>query len=247
MTSTVESGHARLISNFRRLGQSVMKIPEFKPSNPDLLPEALQLLADKSQKAMDETANAAIAYRAAVKAREKAFEPLGTFTTRVCNTLKVSDKEGKSYEIARTYQRKIQGKRVNAKRTEDQQKADAESGLVYNQVSSSQMSFDSMVENFGMLVKLAVSLASYQPNEKDLQKESLNARLEDLKSKNAAVVSAASDLFKARAKRNEMLYKEMTGLVDRALDTKTYLKAAFGTKSSYYLEVAGLTFKRQGK
>lgn len=247
MTSTVESGHARLIFNFKRLRQSVLKIPGFKPSNPDLLPDALQIAEDESQNAMNETANAALAYRSAVKARETVFEPLGSFATRLCNTLKVSDKEGKSYEIARTYQRKIQGKRVKAKRTEEQQKTDAESGIVYNQVSSSQMSYDGLVENFGMLVRLAVSLPGFQPNEKDLQKESLVARHEELKSRNAAVIAAASDLFKARAKRNDLLYKEMTGLVDRALDTKTYLKGAFGTKSSYYLEVAGLTFKRQGK
>jgi hypothetical protein len=36
----------------------------------------------------------------------------------------------------------------------------------------------------------------------------------------------------------------MTGLVDLALDTKTYLKGAFGTKSPHYLEVSGLEFKR---
>lgn len=247
MTSTVESGHARLLFNFRRLGQSVMKIPEFKPSNPNLLPEALQLAADKSQSAMNETANAALAYRAAVKAREKAFEPLGSFSTRVCNTLKVSDKEGKSYEISRTYLRKIHGTRVKGKRTEEEQKADAEAGIVYKEVSSSQMSYDSLVDNFGMLVRLAVTNPAYKPNEKDLQNESLLVKHEDLKNKNAAVVSAASDLFKARAKRNDLLYKEMTGLVDLALDTKTYLKGAFGTKSSYYLEVAGLTFKRLRK
>ena len=58
------------------------------------------------------------------------------------------------------------------------------------------------------------------------------------------MISATSDLFKARARRNELLYKEMTGLVDLALDTKTYLKGAFGTKSPHYLEVSGLEFRR---
>lgn len=244
MTSTIESGHARVIFNFKRLKESVIKNPDFKPSNKALLPESLQIAIDKSEAAMNETAVAALNYRSAVKAREKAFESLGSFATRVCNTLKISDKEGKSYEIAKTYLRKIQGKRVIAKRTEEEQKADAEAGIAYKEVSSSQMSYDSLVENFGMLVRLAISNPAYKPNEKDLQNDALNAKLNDLKSKNAAVVSAISDLFKARAKRNELLYKEMTGLVDLALDTKTYLKGAFGTKSSYYLEVAGLKFVR---
>lgn len=247
MTSTTESGHARVIFNCKRLKQSVMKIPEFMPSNPALMPEALQIAIDKSEAAMNDTAVAALNYRNAVKAREIAFEFLGTFATRVCNTLKISDREGKSYEIAKTYLRKIQGKRVTAKRTEEEQKADADAGIVYKEVSSSQMSFDSKVENFGMLVRLVVPNPAYAPNEKDLQKESLTAKHEDLKNRNAAVVAATSDLFKARAKRNELLYKEMTGLVDLALDTKTYLKGAFGTKSSYYLEVSGLEFKRLRK
>jgi hypothetical protein len=160
------------------------------------------------------------------------------------NTLKISDSDGKTYEIARTYQRKIQGRRAVGKRTEAEQKADVESGIIYKEVSASQMGYDSLVENFNMLVKLAISTPGYQPNEEDLKKESLLKMLEDLKSMNAAVISATTDLFKARARRNELLYKEMTGLVDLALDTKTYLKGAFGTKSSHYLEVSGLEFKR---
>ncbi|MGE5457562.1 MAG: hypothetical protein ACM3RX_04345, partial [Methanococcaceae archaeon] len=199
MTSTTESGLAKLISNFDRLTMSVVKIGEkYNPSNPDLTPVSLQKASAESRSAMDETANASIVYRNAVKAREKAFEPLGGFATRLANTLKVSDKGGNSYEIAKTYLRKIQGRRAASKRTEAELKADAEAGIVYKEVSASQMGYENMAENFGMLVKLVTSIPAYQPNEEDMKSVSLIKMHEDLKSKNAAVVAATTDLFKAR-------------------------------------------------
>jgi hypothetical protein len=78
----------------------------------------------------------------------------------------------------------------------------------------------------------------------DLKAESVKAFYEDLKSRNEAVMKATTDLFKARARRNELLYKEMTGLVDVAFDVKAYLKGAFGAKSPQYKEVSSLSFRR---
>jgi hypothetical protein len=66
--------------------------------------------------------------------------------------------------------------------------------------------------------------------------------VEDLKKKNAAVISATTDLYKAMAARNELMYKDVTGLVDVAMDAKTYLKGAFGVNSSQ--EISGLAFRK---
>src|SRR5512133_2336737 len=190
MAQISESGHAKIVANFDRLIESVSKMgKDYSPSNPALLIEALQNSSANCKKAMDAVGTAALAYKAAVKQRETMFEPLNKLTTRIFNTLKACDKTGKSDETAMIYVRKIQGRRATPKRTEEEKKADIESGIKYQEVSASQMSFDSRVENFGMLVKLVSGTTSYTPNEPDLKAASLQAHLETLKQKNAAVVA----------------------------------------------------------
>lgn len=240
-----ETGHAKVVANFDKLIESVSKLgKDYNPSNPSLLIEALQNASANCKKALDSVGTSALAYRTAVKQREVAFEPLNKLSTRVFNTLKASDKAGKSYETAKLYIRKIQGIRSTPKRTDEQKRSDAESGLKYNEVSASQMSFDNRIENYAMLVKLVSGTPSYKPNEADLKAEYLNTLLESLRQKNAAVIAASSDLFKARALRNDLLYKEATGMTDMAMDAKTYLKGAFGPGSSQYREVSGLSFRK---
>lgn len=245
MVSISESGYARIVANTDRLIEAVLKLgKDFAPSNPGIFVEALRADCLNCKKAMDDVGTAALQFRVAVKDREAAFEDLNALSSRIYNTLKVSDKSGKSAETAVLYLRKIQGRRATAKRSEAEINADSEAGIKYTEVSASQMSYDSRAENFGMLVKLALLTSSFSPNEPDLKKEALQVKYDQLKQQNAAVASAASVLFKARAFRNELLYKEATGLVDKAIDVKTYLKGAFGTKSPQYREVSGIYFKR---
>lgn len=248
MVSVIESGHAKIVANIDRLIAWIIKLgKEYAPSNPTILIEAMQADCAGCKKALDDVGTATLEFRAAVKQREIVFENLNKLTSRIYNTLKSSDKTGKSDETAKLYVRKIQGRRASTKRTEEEKKADIEAGITYNEVSASQMSYDSRVENFGMLVKLALSTPAYTPNEADLKGEALKTTLELLRQKNAAVVSAASGLFKARAIRNELLYREATGMVDRAMDAKTYLKGAFGYNSPQYKEVSGLSFRKLSK
>lgn len=243
--STTETGHSRIMANVSRLIAVIIKLgTEYKPSNPFIMIEAFQNSCAACIKAIEAVGSAVLVFRAASKQRELAFAPLNKLATRIYNTLKASDRSGKSHETAKLYVRKIQGRRATPKRTEEEKKADLESGIRYNEVSASQMSYDSRVENFSMLVKLATATPSFAPNETDLKSESLNAVLEDLRHKNAAVISATTDLFKARALRNKLMYAEATGIVDMAMDAKTYLKGAFGTNSSQFREVSGILFKR---
>ncbi len=67
---------------------------------------------------------------------------------------------------------------------------------------------------------------------------------DDLKAKNAAVVEATIPVSNARVSRNEILYKENTGLCDVAMDVKTYIKSVFGATSPQYKQISKLEFKK---
>jgi hypothetical protein len=104
------------------------------------------------------------------------------------------------------------------------------------------MSFDSRIDNFDKLIKLLTSITLYAPNEADLKVTALTAVLTDLKAKNLAVTTAEVPLNNARISRNDTLYKANAGLVDIALDVKTYIKSVYGATSPQYKKIRKIKF-----
>ena len=116
-----------------------------------------------------------------------------------------------------------------------------------NQVSASQMGFNDRIENFDKLITLLSSIPNYTPNEEELKIESLTAYLNDLKSKNAAVLPLEVQLSNARIVRNDIQDRPLTGLIDVALDSKVYIKSVFGASSPQYKQISKLAFVKRKK
>ena len=138
--------------------------------------------------------------------------------------------------------RKLQGRRATLKMTDEEKKVAAEAGNEVTEISSSQMSFDSRLDNLDKLIKLLTSIPAYAPNEADLKVAALTTLLTDLKTKNTAVITAETPLVNARIARNDVLYKADTGVVDTSVDVKTYVKSVFGATSPQYKTISGLKF-----
>ncbi|MDD3859910.1 MAG: hypothetical protein PHW83_06910 [Bacteroidales bacterium] len=244
MASTSETGHAKNVANFDDLISFVTGYgTAYNPSKITIKLTALQTLSTSAKTAIN-TVNAALpAYSNAVAAREAAFEPLSKLITRVNNALKATDTTEQVDESAKTLVRKIQGSRATAKKTEEEIATAKAEGKETKEISSSQMSYDSRLDNFDKLIKLLTSVTLYAPNEADLKVTALTTLYNDLKTKNTAVVIATTPLSNARISRNDILYKPNTGLVDIALDTKTYIKSLYGATSPQYKQVSKLEFK----
>lgn len=244
MASTTETGHAKNAANFDLLISFVTSYgTAFNPSKAGLKLAALQTLATNAKNTLNAVNTALPAYSNAVAAREAAFEPLNKLITRVNNALKATDTTQQVDENARTLVRKIQGTRATAKKTDKEKAALKAEGKETKEISSSQMSYDSRLDNLDKLIKLLTSITLYAPNEADLKVTALTTLYNDLKAKNTAVVTATALLSNARISRNDILYKTNTGLVDIALDTKTYIKSLYGATSPQYKQVSTLEFK----
>jgi len=243
MASTSETGHAKNVANFEKLVAETSAFgTAFNPSK-----AALKLAELNSQLVTARAAIAAVnsaepAYKNAVSARDAAFAPLGKLITRVNNALKASDTTVQEDESALTLVRKLQGRRATAKKTEDEKKAAAAEGKEIIEISSSQMSYDSRLDNFDRLIKLLTSIPAYAPNEPDLKVDALTALFNDLKAKNTAVINAETPLSNARIARNEILYKQNTGIVDITVDVKNYVKSVFGATSPQYKLISNIKF-----
>lgn len=244
MASTSETGHAKNVANFDDLISFVTGYgTAFNPSKATIKLTALQTLSTNAKTAINAVNAALPAYSNAVAAREVGFAPLSKLITRVMNALKATDTTDQVDESAKTLVRKIQGTRATAKLTAEEKAAAVAAGKEVVEISSSQMSYDNRLDNFDKLIKLLTSVTLYAPNEADLKVTALTILYTDLKAKNAAVVTATTPLSNARISRNDILYKPLTGLVDIALDTKTYIKSLYGATSPQYKQVSKLEFK----
>ena len=243
MASTSETGHAKNVANFEKLIAETSAFGEtFNPSKATLKLTALNTQLATAKAAIAAVNSAEPAYKNAVSARDAAFAPLGKLITRINNALKASDTTVQEDESALTLVRKLQGRRATAKKTGDEKKALAAEGKEVVEISSSQMSFDSRLDNFDKLIKLLSSIPAYAPNEADLKVEALTALYNDLKAKNMAVINAETPLSTARIARNEVLYKQNTGIVDISVDVKNYVKSVFGATSPQYKLISNLKF-----
>ena len=243
MASTSEQGHNRNAVNFDNLIIICTSYgATYNPNKAAIKIPAMQAQAITVKNSVAGMNNLVPAYKIAVDARIAAFKPLDKIITRANNALKASDTTIEIINTAQTIVRKLQGRRATPKKTEEQKKAAADAGKEIVEISTSQMSYDSRIDNLDKLIKLLLSVAAYAPNETELKVAALTALYTDLKAKNLAVVNADTLLSNARVARNITMYKDNIGLVDVANDVKTYVKSVFGATSPQYKQVCALKF-----
>jgi hypothetical protein len=244
MRSTSETGHAKNVANFNELISFAIGYGEdYNPSKAAIRVISLQAVAGNAKSAIDLVNNSIPAYSNGVAAREVAFAPLSKFVTRLMNALIATDASRQVEENARTLVRKIHGTRAKAKKSDEANQAAAAKGKSAKEISSSQMSFDSRLDNFDKLIKLLASISDYVPNEEELKITALTALYDSLNEKNAEVRAAIAPLSNARISRNKIFYTKNSGLVDIAKDTKAYIKSVYGASSPQYKQVSKLAFK----
>ena len=245
MASTSETGHPINVANFETIIADVTSYgTTYNPSKASLKVAALNTLLTSAKSAVNAVSAAEPSYKLATDARDVSFKPLSPLVTKVINALKATDTTAQVDETAQTLVRKLQGRRATPKQTDEAKKAAEAAGKPIVEISSSQMSFDSRIDNFDKLIKLLTSVTLYAPNEADLKVTALTAVLTDLKAKNTAVTTAEVPLNNARIARNDVLYKTNTGLVDIALDVKTYIKSVYGATSPQYKKISKIKFTK---
>ena len=243
MSTITETGHAKNVGNFEKLIANVTILGDpYNPSRPSLkLPELNTLLIAAKTAIQAVNASEAV-FKSAVSARKVAFAQFGKLITRVNNALKASGTNARVNESAGSLVRKLQGRRATPKMTDEEKQTAAETGNTVTEISSSQMSFDNRIDNFDKLIMLLTSIEAYAPNEEDLTIAALTNLHNDLKAKNTAVIAAQIPLANARIVRNNVLYKENTGMVDISIAVKTYIKSVFGARSPQYNMISSLRF-----
>ena len=246
MANQSETGHAKNVANFSTLITVVNGFGEvYNPSKQSITPTSMASLLENAKSVMNDFNSISGNYGIAVANREVAFGSLSKLTTRVLNSLRSSDATQQIIGTAASIVRKIQGKRATPKKTEEEKAALLAEGTVVKEISSSQMSFNSRLDNFNKLIQLVTQISQYTPNEEELKSASLSNYYATLRAANRAAREAETALSSIRIARNQILYESGSGLVDISLSVKTYVKSLFGATSTQYRQVSGLTFKSE--
>lgn len=240
MASTSEVGHAKNVANFQDLIAFVNGYgATYNPSKDGLKLPQLETLHTEAKDTLSNVTAKTTEYNDAVNDRMEAFKDLRSLSTRLINALDATDASDQKMKDAKVFNRKMQGQRASKAETPQDPNAPPPTTI-----STSQQSYDQMIQHFQGLISVLESERSYAPNETDLQISTLQAKAQELDSKNEKVATAYTEISNSRLARNNKLYKEDEGLVPTAGEVKKYVKSVFGASSPEYAQIKGIAFKK---
>ena len=240
MASTSEVGHAKNVANFQDLIEFVTGYGEtYNPSKGSLKLGQLVALKEKAETKLTDVVSKNTNFNNKVNERMIAFSDLKSLSTRLVNALQTTDATTQTINDAKTFNRKMQGKKASATQTPTDPNAPAPTTI-----STSQQSFDQLIQHLSGLKAVLEEEPSYTPNEAELQVATINAKIADLIAKNTAVATAYTNISNSRISRNETLYTSNISIFETASEVKKYIKSVFGASSPQYKQVSGIKFSK---
>ena len=270
MATVSEVGHAKNVAHLHTIITTCIGFgSKYNPARADIKIAALQSLYDLSFTQLKLVSEAKASYQNTANTRRDAFAIIKPLATKIMAALTASDVSDKTIADARAINRKLQGTRLNKKIGETQKTAtangdadnasnDADNAandandannvakttdkIDEKGISTSQQSYDQIVEHFRALINLLELQTNYIPNETELKLSTLKTLLDSLLTANQNVINATIALTNARANRNNVIYAANTGLFDIVKNVKAYTKSIFGANSSEYKQLSKLKF-----
>jgi hypothetical protein len=243
-----ETGHARNVAHFEELITVVQSIPNYNPAANMIQINNLITFRNQLKECLQSVNDKNASYRDKIYARQTAFEKMSALAGRIVAMMAGLGMDEKILSQARSVIKKIRG--GGSKKKAEGVIESVNSGdspvAVPKKVSVSQMSFDQRKSNFNVLVSLLAVQNDYVPNEDELKVVNLQLYLQNLEALNEGANKSNQELIMARQKRDDLLYKEVTGALAIAQQVKSYIKAAFGTKSNEYERIKDIKFTYSG-
>jgi glutamyl/glutaminyl-tRNA synthetase len=251
MPSTSEVGHAKNVANFQDLISAVKGLgSKYNPSNSDLFLTNLNLVYNNADVLMDNVETANQSFSDGVGNRRVEFDPLKKLATRVVNAYNATKTTKQKKEAAQKINAKLQGQKLNEIKVEVKASTATSSTTPgpeqsLKTVSTSQQSYDQLVEHFSRLIAQVAADSFFNPNEADLKTAALNLKLTALKNSNSNFGNTFTTLTNTRIARNRALYEPETGLLDIAAQVKDYVLSIFSARAPEYRAISSIKFKNQ--
>ena len=239
MASNSEVGHAKNVANLQKLIQQVSVFSNYNPPVEYLKISELETLYNQALQQLGEVDTKRNAYKDAIYARQVAFEDLKETSTKIINQLEILNLSQGKIDQAKSLNREIQGSKIKKVPNPDQPVPDADPH------STSRQSYTQLAANFSTLLELLSTLPEYQPNEEELTVAKLTDYNNTLLSSTLPVDQTLAEFNNQLIQRNNLFYKEDTGLYSIAQNVKKYVKSVYGATSPEFAAVSDIKFTDQ--
>ncbi|CAN5290896.1 hypothetical protein BH09BAC2_BH09BAC2_03580 [soil metagenome] len=237
MSSTSETGHAKNLANFKILIKTCSSYAAYNPSRASILLPQLNAQYATCTTDLENVKAAKAVSDVAGNTRKQAFKGNKKFATRIINALAACDVKDEIVADARTIVRKIQGLRS------PKQEPPKPGETPGPGKSSSQQSFDLVIDHYQKLWKLLNVEPAYVPNERELSSGDIQNFIAAMQNSVDGVTTTDVDLNKARFTRDNSFYKPDLGMVDNAIAVKKYMLSVLGTSSAEYKKIKAIAFR----
>jgi hypothetical protein len=236
-----DAGHAKNTASFETLINIVTALGAiYDPTSTISKIPAMQTMLGEAEAAITEVGAKSAEETNAVKLRADDFEDHEKLATRIYNAYLAGDSDELVADNLAAIIRKLRGKRKGEK---PEPVASVEGGTPVDKSHSvSQLSYDSLVANWRLLIQLLETQPAYKPNENDLKISALTAFVDNLDAVNNAAKLAAIAAQNARANRDRILYDAETGMLTVVRKVKQYVKSLPDAQTAYQQLIA-LEFK----
>lgn len=234
--SRSEVGNNKNAANFIALTQILEEMGTmYNPANTNIAMSSLTPFQENLTIAISNFNLKKPVYTNAVVDRETVIAGMGKKSSRILNSfMSLSIPKGDK-ENAASIVRKIRGDKRPAK--VDPNKADAIT------ISTSQMSYDSRIANFEVLIGFISSHPQYAPNEADITISALQDYYQELKALTQAVNAAGNAVITAKQERNDILYNGPINVIELSREIKAYLKSIGEPAKPFYKAAVRLKFR----
>lgn len=239
--SVSETGHAKNIANLQNLISFCQGYgTTYNPSKQSLTMAELQDLYQNAFAKLNSAKTGKTAFDNAKNSRRLEFEDLKALSTKITNAFIVSGADNLAIADLKLINSKIQGRRIGKKTTEPNT---SEIPETIRTISTSQQSYDRLIDHFTNLIQVLEQNSFYNPNENELKITALLAKKEILQTVNTNLINAYTNYSNTLIQRNQILYDHIIGLVQTAKEVKQYVKSVYGATSPEYNQISSLEFK----
>ena len=251
MASSSEVGHAKNLANLKLLKDLVAQVGvAYAPSNALLSVVSVTTLIATCQTDYDNWTAKLTNYKNESDKREIAFEPIGKLVSEINASVQQFNEPQQTFNDVQALVSKIHGadnrikKSIASKQVDPSLPIDPSNppSLPIDPISTAQLSYDSLLKKFDLLIQRLQTITTYAPNEVDIQIATLTALFTTLTTLNLNAGSATNTLNIARNQRNLSFYAPATGLYDITIKIKQYLKSNKATKGAIYSAATKLKF-----
>jgi hypothetical protein len=253
MSGYYETGHIKNGANLLKLNQTVTTFgATYNPSNNAIKLAALGTLATNANTKLTDVSTNFTNWKNATNARELAFDPLRKEVTQILGALQslgvpqqtIDDFAFQVNKFRSSGSKLTKADAGIADTTTAEKTVDPNAEPDAKTISTSQQSFDNLIQHFQKMILILQSVPTYNPNETAFKIVTLQTQFTNLNTLNNAANTSYATLKNARIQRNLFFYAKDTGALDIVKQAKAYVKSVYGASSQQYIAVNAIKFTR---